>query len=644
MARLGRFSIRWKIILILGFAVVAFLSYGAASYRTIMALRINGDLYRQIAQGKDLIADVLPPPEYIIESYLTAQQLGSESDTAVARGLRNRLRHLEEEYEARHGYWQKTLPEGALKSAITDKAYRPAILFYAGVRKDFLPALDAGNFAQAQAILRTSLAQDYGEHRAAIDEVVRLAGERCRSDESMATSLTEVFIRRFAVFGALVLAALLLVSFWLGRSIVDPLRRSILYVRSLADRGAGHQGIEHLEVKTGDELGELFTQFNRFIDRIHDDIAVCARAITEATGKQSELTEKMSNTILENDLQTSTGIEAVGILTSYTQDLNTASENMTNSISTVATAAEEISTNINTVASTSVQISTTMISVAATAEQMSSNFNVVDGAVKELSTAINGVAQNAREGTAVANNASAVASETTQIMGKLGNSAYEIGKVTSVIQVIAKQTNLLALNAAIEAASAGEAGRGFAVVANEVKELAKQTATATEDISGRIQQIQGDTEKAIAAIGQISGIIGSINALQKLISDMVEKQTLATTNISRNVSEASTGAGLIARQIAETANASRHVSHNINEIAQGANVVAKNIAATAKTVGEVHERIDGTLSMVETTSEIMGSSRKAAIVFTEDVVSMFASFGEMKEQIAKLDAVLNFKD
>jgi len=641
---LNRVSIRWKISAIVALATLAFIAYGVASYRTIMALRINGELYRDIAQGKDLIADVLPPPEYIIESYLTAQQLGWERDTAVARKLRNRLQRLEEQYGERHEVWLKTLPEGALKSAVTDKAYRPALLFYAGVRQDFLPALDAGNYVRAQAVLRTSLTRDYEEHRAAIDEVVRLAQARCRDDEASASALTRAYFLRFAVFGALVLGGLLLVSFRIARSIVGPIGRSILYVRSLADRGDADAGIEHLEVTAKDEIGELFTEFNRFIDRIHDDIAACAGAITEATGKQAELAEKMSNTILENDIQTNTGIEAVGILSSYTQDLTTASEKMTNSISTVATAAEEISTNINTVASTSVEISTTMISVAATAEQMSSNFTVVDGAVKELSTAINGVAQNAREGTTVANNASAVASETTQIMGKLGNSAYEIGKVTSVIQVIAKQTNLLALNAAIEAASAGEAGRGFAVVANEVKELAKQTATATEDISGRIQQIQGDTEKAIAAIGQISGIIASINTLQRLISDMVEKQTLATTNISRNVSEASTGAGLIARQIAETANASKHVSHNINEIAQGANVVAKNIAATAKTVGEVHERIDGTLSMVETTSEIMGSSRKAAIIFTEDVVTMFSSFGAVKEQIEKLNAVLNFKD
>ena len=182
------------------------------------------------------------------------------------------------------------------------------------------------------------------------------------------------------------------------------------------------------------------------------------------------------------------------------------------------------------------------------------------------------------------------------------------------------------------------------MVANEVKELAKQTAVATEDISARIHRIQADTQKAVSAIASISGIIGTINNLQTVISDMVEKQTIATTNISRNISEASKGAGLIARQIAETASASKQVSHNINEIAQGANVVAKNIAGTALIVAEVHERVDGTVAMVETTSEIMTSSRKAAMIFTDDVQSMFASFGKVNEQIGRLNAVLKFKD
>ncbi len=132
-------------------------------------------------------------------------------------------------------------------------------------------------------------------------------------------------------------------------------------------------------------------------------------------------------------------------------------------------------------------------------------------------------------------------------MKKLGESSQEIGNVIKVITSIAQQTNLLALNATIEAARAGEAGKGFAVVANEVKELAKQTARATEDIGRKIESIQGDTKGAVKAIEEISAIINQINDISNSIASAVEEQTVTTNEISRSVAEASSGVGDIAR-------------------------------------------------------------------------------------------------
>src|SRR5207248_3908370 len=130
---------------------------------------------------------------------------------------------------------------------------------------------------------------------------------------------------------------------------------------------------------------------------------------------------------------------------------------------------------------------------------------------------------------------------TTATVAKLGESSTEIGQVIKVITSIAQQTNLLALNATIEAARAGEAGKGFAVVANEVKELAKETAKATEDISRKIEAIQNDTEGAVAAIGQIGVVIGQINDIQNTVASAVEEQSVTTNEITRNLSEAAKG-------------------------------------------------------------------------------------------------------
>ena len=148
-----------------------------------------------------------------------------------------------------------------------------------------------------------------------------------------------------------------------------------------------------------------------------------------------------------------------------------------------------------------------------------------------------------------------VADTTNATINKLGDSSAEIGKVIKVITSIAQQTNLLALNATIEAARAGEAGKGFAVVANEVKELAKETARATEEIGRKIEAIQSDTKGAVAAIGEISGVINQINDISTTIASAVEEQTATTNEIARNATEAARGSTEIAKNIVSVSQA-----------------------------------------------------------------------------------------
>ncbi len=166
-----------------------------------------------------------------------------------------------------------------------------------------------------------------------------------------------------------------------------------------------------------------------------------------------------------------------------------------------------------------------------------------------MSSSIVEISKNAGEATRVANDAVGVADQTSQIIRKLGASSVDIGNVVKVITSIAQQTNLLALNATIEAARAGEAGKGFAVVANEVKELAKETARATEDISQRVQAIQVDSEGAVSAIDQISSIIGQINEIFGTIASAVEEQTATSNEINRSIAIAADGSKLIATNI-----------------------------------------------------------------------------------------------
>ena len=204
---------------------------------------------------------------------------------------------------------------------------------------------------------------------------------------------------------------------------------------------------------------------------------------------------------------------------------------------------------------------------------------------EEMTASIREIAQNATEAASVATGAVGVASQAQDTVASLGESSAEIGQVIKVITSIAQQTNLLALNATIEAARAGDAGKGFAVVANEVKELAKETAKATEDIGRKIEAIQGDTSGAVSAISEISEVIGRINDIQTTIASAVEEQTATTNEIARSVTEAAGGANGIADDISQVASAADDTRQGAQNTLQSATELSTMAAELKAQVG-----------------------------------------------------------
>lgn len=228
-------------------------------------------------------------------------------------------------------------------------------------------------------------------------------------------------------------------------------------------------------------------------------------------------------------------------------------------------ASEELEANSQQMVNNAEETSAQAGVVSAAAEQVSKNVQTVATGTEEMSASIREIAKSAQDAARVAATGVRAAETTNATISKLGVSSAEIGKVIKVITSIAQQTNLLALNATIEAARAGEAGKGFAVVANEVKELAKETAKATEDISQKIEAIQSDTTSAVSAIGEISEIIAKISDFQNTIASAVEEQTATTNEISRNVAEAAKGSTEIAQNITGVAQAAKVTMAGAND-------------------------------------------------------------------------------
>ncbi|TFV53773.1 methyl-accepting chemotaxis protein [Blastococcus sp. TF02A_35] len=213
--------------------------------------------------------------------------------------------------------------------------------------------------------------------------------------------------------------------------------------------------------------------------------------------------------------------------------------------------------------------------VVASAGAVASSVDTVATGSSQMESAIREISQNASEASRVASQAVDVAEDTTRTVGKLGDSSAEIATVIKLINGIAEQTNLLALNATIEAARAGEAGKGFAVVASEVKELAQETARATEDISKRVEAIQADTAGAVDAISQISTVIGEINDFQATIAAAVEEQTATTNEMNRNVAEAASGSQGIAAAITGLAAGTQETNQRVEEAQRAASELAR---------------------------------------------------------------------
>jgi len=311
-----------------------------------------------------------------------------------------------------------------------------------------------------------------------------------------------------------------------------------------------------IDVKGGDEIADLGMAINLMSEslaRIVTELKESGRTLRGASSEMDDRSESLGNE--------STRLRDVAV------GVSGASENLYRNIEGISSSAEDMSDMLSTVAAS----------------------------IEEMNAAISEVAQNSITGSEIAGQANAQAQQTVETIGHLKTASEQIGKVLEVITDIADQTNLLALNATIEAASAGEAGKGFAVVANEVKELARQTAQATDEIRQRIEEIQDSTGGAVQAVDSISAVIDQVNDISMSIASAVEEQSATVNEISKSGSVANDAAKEIARSVQEGANGTQEIRESISTVNTAAQRTDSGIQESrqqAKQLGSLAETLE----------------------------------------------------
>lgn len=360
-----------------------------------------------------------------------------------------------------------------------------------------------------------------------------------------------------AMLGLVVILVLFFVFALITRlRIVTPL---LSVKRSLTALGAGDLTHE-CAVSRKDEIGDLGQATNKTIQSLNDMLATITKSV-------------------EN-------------LASFSTELSATSTQMAKNV-------EEMNAQSQTVASSSEQAASNLKNISAAADEMSASVNRVAAAIEEMGASIGEISRNCQQESKVAADANVAAKDTKALMEKLQSSTSQIVKVLDIINDIADRTNLLALNATIEAASAGEAGKGFAVVANEVKDLSKQTARATEEIAQHVKEMENDTSASAGAIQDIAGVIEEVDSISRTIASSVEEQSATINEIAKSLGNAGQAATFVAENVQEAAERIGGVSESMKTVNVSATDTASAASQTRESTDELAKMADGLKQIVD---------------------------------------------
>jgi methyl-accepting chemotaxis protein len=541
--------IAFGIALAIGFTAVVLTSLYA-----VRELKVGGPLYSDIKLGNDLIADILPPPEYVIEAYLEATLAMREPDQLAAHG--ERLVQLRKDYDERKAFWVSSSLSADLKTALVSKSDAEVQKFWKILNDQLLPALKSKDTAAAERAY-AQLKGAYTAHRAVIDGIVESANKQNADMEKLAADRDSSILYILLGVSAAVLGFIAAGLLGVALGVVRPIVRMTDTMQKLA---TGDLAAEIPFAHRQDEVGSMASALQVFKQGAIENSRLreeqlqkeqeAALAKRGALHQMAETVERETGRSVDTASATTQGVERAASslseiarsLSSEAQAVAAASTQALGSSQTVSAAAEELSASIREIATQVARTSTVTKSAVAGREQARSTIQALAGAVKK------------------------------------------IAEVSDLIGGIAGQTNLLALNATIEAARAGEAGRGFAVVAAEVKSLSDQTAKSTEEITRLIAEVQASTQAAVDAVETMGGHIVEIDGVATSVAAAMEEQDAATREIARSISESASAAKEVSAKIANVSRDAASVNERSAEVRQAIAGMAGNLESLRSVV------------------------------------------------------------